>query len=314
MSEPEDGLEIIDERTTGFSMIQNDVCDKFGAIIGPYAAVVYLSLCRYVNREIRNAWPSHQTIADNWRISVSTVKKAIDVLTAAGMIRVEHRYRPDGGRASNRYFLRNLPDIDSIVAGPHSRQTARPQPPKTQGLAVKRLSEQYTLNNIKEKKKPPRRTSVTQAVEMGFDLNGQPPVKKFHQRSAEILYDGLMKHRKIMSNEPPNLKDWAETFRLFTVCNDIAPEELEVRVQWYATKGLPLIATDFIPQAYSAELFCQKYVQISDSRDRVLAAAKKQAERNGHPSDDQPVIDMPKTRDAGTMSHEDYMKLIGVDQ
>ena len=50
-------------------------------------------------------WPSLKTIASGLQLSVSTVQRALTELEAAGYVRRENRYRPNGGKTSNLYTV-----------------------------------------------------------------------------------------------------------------------------------------------------------------------------------------------------------------
>ena len=50
-------------------------------------------------------WPSIRTIAEDIGMSKSTVKRGIADLAKQGFIRVENRYRENGGKTSNLYRI-----------------------------------------------------------------------------------------------------------------------------------------------------------------------------------------------------------------
>lgn len=51
------------------------------------------------------AWPSLKRIAKDLSISDKTVRRAIQDLVKAGLLRKEYAYRDNGSHTSNRYFL-----------------------------------------------------------------------------------------------------------------------------------------------------------------------------------------------------------------
>ena len=68
------------------------------------AKTVYLYLrTRTGKREA--CWPGIRTIAGDLNLSESTVKRAIRELEQHGYLRREARFRPNGGRTSNRYTV-----------------------------------------------------------------------------------------------------------------------------------------------------------------------------------------------------------------
>lgn len=81
------------------------------------AVLVYLYLCDRANKKDRSCFPSMKTIARDLNLSLSTVKRAIEELLKRGYIQKENRFRENGGKTSNKYFIlwksrryRNLTD------------------------------------------------------------------------------------------------------------------------------------------------------------------------------------------------------------
>ena len=68
------------------------------------AKLVYLYLNDRKNKD-NVSWPGINTIARDLSLSRTTVKRAIQDLEAAGLIRKEAHYRANGSATSNRYYL-----------------------------------------------------------------------------------------------------------------------------------------------------------------------------------------------------------------
>lgn len=68
------------------------------------AVAVYLVLNEYADKN-GYCFPSLKTIAQGTGLSKSTVKRAIQDLTAAGFIQREQRYRENGALSSCMYHL-----------------------------------------------------------------------------------------------------------------------------------------------------------------------------------------------------------------
>ena len=68
------------------------------------AKLVYLYLYDRKNRD-NVTWPGLNTIARELSLSRSTVKRAIQDLEQAGLVRKEAHYRQNGSATSNRYYL-----------------------------------------------------------------------------------------------------------------------------------------------------------------------------------------------------------------
>jgi DNA-binding transcriptional regulator YhcF (GntR family) len=61
-------------------------------------------LCDRAN-DAGECYPSHRTIAEDWGMSVSTVKRALEDLETAGCIKKSARHLERGGRTSSQYYV-----------------------------------------------------------------------------------------------------------------------------------------------------------------------------------------------------------------
>ncbi|MCI2000988.1 MAG: helix-turn-helix domain-containing protein [Oscillibacter sp.] len=82
-----------------FFMVDNDV---FRYKLPPIAFYVYCYLLRCNSRE-RGCYPSKRTIAETCGIAVSSASKALKLLEARGLIRVQHNF--NGGRQINNTYV-----------------------------------------------------------------------------------------------------------------------------------------------------------------------------------------------------------------
>ena len=69
------------------------------------AKTVYMYLKDRSNAD-GECWPAIKTIARDTSMSVSTVKRALADLILCGLLYKEFRYRQNGSKSSNRYFLK----------------------------------------------------------------------------------------------------------------------------------------------------------------------------------------------------------------
>ena len=68
------------------------------------AKLVYIYLCDRQDKEGKS-WPSVKRIAKDLSISEKTVRRAVQDLEKAGLIRKEYAYRKNGSHTSNRYYV-----------------------------------------------------------------------------------------------------------------------------------------------------------------------------------------------------------------
>ena len=69
------------------------------------AVLVYLYLCDRANKKDQSCFPSMKTIARDLNLSLSTGKRAIQELLKREYIQKENRFRENGGKTSNKYFI-----------------------------------------------------------------------------------------------------------------------------------------------------------------------------------------------------------------
>ena len=69
------------------------------------AVTVYMYLRSRADREGK-CFPSVRTISRDTKLSMSTVRRALDDLINTGYIQKEPRWRANGAKSSNRYVLR----------------------------------------------------------------------------------------------------------------------------------------------------------------------------------------------------------------
>ncbi|MDA8229414.1 MAG: helix-turn-helix domain-containing protein [Desulfitobacterium hafniense] len=72
----------------------------------PHRAVaVYMYLCDRADKDGK-CYPAIGTIAGELKLSRSTVKRAIADLENTGYLRKEQRWRENGGKSSNMYYVK----------------------------------------------------------------------------------------------------------------------------------------------------------------------------------------------------------------
>lgn len=82
----------------------------FGAIYAdenlPHRAKTVYMYLRDRSGAAGSCWPGINTIAADLHLSRSTVKRALNDLTAKGYLKKESRFRPNGSSTSNLYTVR----------------------------------------------------------------------------------------------------------------------------------------------------------------------------------------------------------------
>lgn len=88
-----------------FFMVSNSI---FEFRLKPRDFIVYCCLLRHQDLEKHICFPSRKLISDECCINQNTVDTAIKNLVSAGLIKKIHRYRKDGTRTSNLYYVKDL--------------------------------------------------------------------------------------------------------------------------------------------------------------------------------------------------------------
>ena len=69
------------------------------------AMLVYLYLCGRSGKESKTCFPSIRTISREVKLSESSVKRSLNELLERQYIAKEHRFRNNGGKSSNLYYI-----------------------------------------------------------------------------------------------------------------------------------------------------------------------------------------------------------------
>lgn len=93
----------------GWTLVPNILLTKQHALgLDPVDINILLQIMKHWWRADEAPFPSHGKLAETMNIDISTVKRHLKGLRAAGLITWKSRKRPDGGRASNVYDLSGL--------------------------------------------------------------------------------------------------------------------------------------------------------------------------------------------------------------
>lgn len=102
---------IVLKKTNGnFFMVANRIFDLG---LKPREFTVYCCLLRHSDINNHTCFPSRRLIAKECRMDRKTVDTAIAVLSDMKLIKKIHRYREDGTKTSNLYYVSDLLSMDS---------------------------------------------------------------------------------------------------------------------------------------------------------------------------------------------------------
>lgn len=105
-------------------MVDDAYLNGYAKHLGPAKSVVYLSLCRHVDKE-QYAFPSEELIAQEFNISVRTVVSAIALLKKWNLISIKREKDNKGKWLRNTYYLLDKsewkkPDENESHKSPHA--------------------------------------------------------------------------------------------------------------------------------------------------------------------------------------------------
>ena len=105
-------------------MVDDAYLNGYAKHLGPAKSVVYLSLCRHVDKD-QYAFPSEELIAKEFNISVRTVASAIALLKKWNLISIKREKDKKGKWLRNTYYLLDKsewkkPDDNESHKSPHA--------------------------------------------------------------------------------------------------------------------------------------------------------------------------------------------------
>lgn len=98
-------MDVLEKQRGNFFMVANKI---FDLELKPRDFIVYCCLLRHSDINEHTCFPSRRLIAKECNIDIKTVDLAIKKLTALGLVKKMHRYREDGTKTSNLYYVADL--------------------------------------------------------------------------------------------------------------------------------------------------------------------------------------------------------------
>lgn len=95
--------EVIDRRKSPFVMVTKKVLEDES--LKTSEKIIYSILCMYADNNTSECWPSKKTLINKSGVSNRTLDNGLKVLESKTYIKVERRYKNNGGQLSNKYVL-----------------------------------------------------------------------------------------------------------------------------------------------------------------------------------------------------------------
>lgn len=298
---------VVDKRRFGFSFVDNELTDVYWREIGLIPGAIYVILSRFAGQN-KHAWPRHITMANMIGVSRSSVKYAIRTLVKHKMIKYVTRKSETGNQQSNMYYLNdksdwilNPPDDPPSEEGGENEQseqtdTGSPHDPVTtrprhQVATDKYTDIKYNDKYTEEKKKNEKYTLSPRnhgdGVRVNSDMNllnqnkqqaSQSPGRI--RQAADLLYVKLHSAGKLTAR--PSLAQWENRIKKFITSADgeLTLDAFELELNWYVEN----IGGEYVPHAFSADGFCNKFHGIREAR---LRAERSKESNSADSSNDQ---------------------------
>ena len=257
--------EIIDESAhTNFTIIPNIIHQKW---LNLAAFRLYIWF-KKVAGETGSCWQSLDTICSGTGMSKPTITKGRQELKEADLISVK-RTRMENGSEKIIVKITDVWNENREVLDMSETKTSPTESPdkgkrnfnarcNNSGSADKR---KLDLIRLKAKKK-----EETLSSEKTNSRKNKLPTSFDHRAAAE-LRKVVSSHIKV--NKNADMKRWADQFRLLRERDGVTIDEIKNAIKWYKHH----IGEEYIPEAYSADTFREKY-----NNNQIPAAMKRTAE------------------------------------
>ena len=97
-------FKVRDKRNKGWFYTDNECINGHAKIIGIGGIAIYNSLCRHSDNE-QKCFPSYNLLAEEFNVSLNTIKKYIKILKECNLIHIEQNKKADGTFENNIYWL-----------------------------------------------------------------------------------------------------------------------------------------------------------------------------------------------------------------
>lgn len=194
-----DDISVRDIRRAGWFWADNEIIDNHLHVIGETAFTVYMVLVRHANNQTSMTVISMNRIAEKIGKSLSTVKRAINLLKKNGLITVKSGKKQAEKNEVNIYSICGVKR--EIVGSPmtHSRVTSEPMigSPMTHDS---RLSDQDSLFKKEEMREQVARSKTIQNPPIGYlwitsSISTEKYVHLTTTERGKILCGASLKHR-----------------------------------------------------------------------------------------------------------------------
>ncbi len=212
-----------------------------------------------VSRDKGSCWQCLNTISMGCQMSKPTITKGRRELEDQGLITTVRKIQENG---SDKLIIK-ITDIweenkDAFdIFQPQERKKRLHGQVKKNGLAKPKKLPLIRYTNKEEGAKAPSRKRKTPS--------------SFDRKATKQFRCVVESHIKV--NKKANMDQWAHQFRLLRERDGVTEDEIRKAINWYKV----WIGLDYMPEAYSAETFREKY-----NNNQIPAAMKRTEEKSSN--------------------------------
>ncbi len=279
--ETEEQVECADDEPRFYSMIPHFILSI--PELTHTALRLYLHYRKMCGQDHKGScWMSLKTLSEQCFMTRQTVVNARNKLKDLELITVKTKIMPNGSKkitikvvnswkrnnefhASTKRVLAEHSSSTKRVLG-QSKKSTEPSTKQVPGSVRNEYSNKINnTNNMKQEKDELKKNTPACSQEKGFDFESDEEStineeSSFADKASNKLYNSLMEKRKIMRKNT-NLKKWSCTIDTFINESIVTIDEFTEVLDWYVVH----LGERYIPQAYSAQTFCDKFVKIIDA-------------------------------------------------
>lgn len=186
---------------------------RFGS---PHKKLIVLVLADYAD-EAWSCFPGQVLIADQTELGERTVRRLLAELESDGVIRREHRQRPDGSRTSDRIYLAGgTPESTENPTGQQRQPTGQPRQSNRPPVAGHEPSVDPTVEPSGSPLTPPAQLVLAEP---------SPPAARRDDPLTLVGFDAFWRAFPYKVGKPSARRAWAKAIRRANAADIIAAAE-----------------------------------------------------------------------------------------
>ncbi len=228
--------------------------------LSPTTTLVAYGLSLHMNERGGSAWPALTTIAQETRLGLSTVRRAVRDLESRGWLRVRMGAGAGGTRGRTNVYeatvpgaTENPPAAGEIPGAPatETRPLTTENPPAAGAESVKRASVQVSVVAIAPTETPPApslrdrvKNALAEAWQGSTSLTPDA-WRRIERPASEILAFGVGDRTDVTPEDlPEGIAEFAELWRVLFPHSPCTPQSVAQRWAWFVAGAMHAAAAE----------------------------------------------------------------------